>query len=151
MELKGAAGVKSSGTFAAPGGMKKAVEPGETAEFTIAAAPGDHLSIATMFTQSNDLFYAPGKMGIPLFRNGQPISGDVTDLLMLWNAGTEVDQEPGVGAAQAPRQPSPDFGPAENGVVVPIRRGADRFNYPPNSQVLRVTITPKMMVRKDGQ
>jgi hypothetical protein len=149
MELKGAAGVKSSGTFAAPAGMKKAIEPGETAEFTITAAPGDRLSFATMFVQSNDLFYAPDESGIELFRDGQPISGNVTSTLTLWDAGTEVDQEPGVGPDQKPRQPSPDHGPAEDQAILRAEQAAGPYSYPPNSEVIRVTITPVMKVRKD--
>ena len=49
----------------------------------------DRLSFATMYVQSNDLFLAPGDTGIALFIDEQPISGDVTALVRLWDAGTE--------------------------------------------------------------
>ena len=38
--------------------------PGGVYEATFDAAPGTHLSFATMFVQSNDLFYAPAGAGI---------------------------------------------------------------------------------------
>jgi hypothetical protein len=36
---------------------------------------------------------------------------------MMWDAGTEVDQEPGIGSDQGPRQKAPNTDKAENGVV----------------------------------
>jgi hypothetical protein len=50
-----------------------------------------------MMGQSNDWFYGPSDSGIELFKNGKPISGDITSQIILWNAGTEVNQEPGIG------------------------------------------------------
>lgn len=142
MQLQGRAGVTSAGAFQASTGGPP-ITPGQAAEFTITATPGERLSIATMFVQSNDLFYAPDASGIPLFAaDGSPLSGDATPMLILWDAGTEVNQEPGVGDAQKPRQPNPDFGPVEGDVVRPVREVNDNFNYPPNAQVIRVTITP---------
>lgn len=50
-----------------------------------------------MFVPSTDLFYAQDENGIAVFdETGMPISGDVTDQVMLWDAGTEENQEPGV-------------------------------------------------------
>lgn len=96
----------SAGVFNIPVGAAgpEALLPGNAYEFSIEAAPGDHLSFATMFVQSNDLFFSPDGMGIALFgADGAPISGDVTDQILLWDAGTEVNQLPGFGADQAPR------------------------------------------------
>ncbi|MEM7568201.1 MAG: spondin domain-containing protein, partial [Pseudomonadota bacterium] len=93
--------------FAVPAGASGPgpLTPGNAYEFVIAAKPGSKLSLATMYVQSNDLFYAPGEAGIDLFdMDGNPISGDITDQLELWDAGTEENQYPGVGADQAPRQ-----------------------------------------------
>ena len=66
-----------------------------------------------------------------MVRDGLPISGDVTNQIHLYDAGTEYDQEPGVGDATGPRQPSPDFGPADPiamvrrlGSVVTLTSGA---------------------------
>ena len=70
-----------------------------------------NLSFATMFVPSNDLFFAPDENGIPLFdETGMPKAGDATQYLMLWDAGTEENQEPGVGANQAQRQSGPNTG-----------------------------------------
>jgi hypothetical protein len=60
--------------------------------------------VATMMGQSNDWFYAPAESGIALFKDGKPISGEISSQIILWDAGTEVDQEPGIGSDQGPRQ-----------------------------------------------
>ncbi len=140
--LIGATGIESSDVFNTPegAGAPGPVLPGQAYVFTVEAEPGDRLSLATMFVQSNDLFYSPDENGIALFDgNGAAISGDVTAELMLWDAGTEVNEEPGIGLNQAPRQAGPDTGPDENGTV---RVVDDAFDYPPGSQVIQVTVTP---------
>ena len=68
--------------------------------------------------------------------------GDITSQILLWDAGTEVNEEPGVGPNQAALQPAPNTGPAEHGVVRPITEVKDGFHYPTVPEVLRVTITP---------
>src|SRR5262245_65809728 len=96
-----------------------------------------------MFAQSNDLFYAPREEGITLFdASGKPIAGDITSQILLWDAGTEVNEEPGLGPNQAPLQPDPNTGPAEHGVVRPISEVKDGFHYPTVAEVLRVTSRP---------
>jgi hypothetical protein len=96
------------------------------------------LAFVAMFGQSNDLFYAP-KESIALFDvKGAPVTGDVTDKFLLWDAGTEVNQAPGIGPDQAPRQNAPNTGTAENGVVRLVKDG---FRYPETKDVLRITIT----------
>jgi hypothetical protein len=78
-------------------------------------------------------------MGIQLFNNsGTAINGDITHLLSIWDAGTEVNEEPGIGLYQAPRQSGPDMGLDENGNV---RLVNDMFNYPDLSNIIRVTIS----------
>jgi hypothetical protein len=94
-----------------------------------------------MMGQSNDWFYAPAESGIELFRKGQAISGDITSHLIMWDAGTEVDQEPGIGSEQGPRQKGPNTGKAENGMV---RKVQDGKVYSNPSSVMRLTITPAM-------
>jgi len=92
--------------------------PGAAYEFTVEAYAGQYLTFATMFVQSNDWFFSPGPEGIALFdADGTPLSGDITDLILLWDAGTEIDQTPGEGPDQAPRQSGPNTGEAENGPV----------------------------------
>ena len=115
------------------------IEPGGAFEFT--AKPGERLTIATMFVQSNDLFYAPREEGM-FDATGKPAAGDVTSQILLWDAGTEVNEEPGLGPNQAPLQAAPNTGPAEHGVVRPISEVKDSFHYPSVAEVLRVTITP---------
>jgi hypothetical protein len=82
---------------------------------------------------------APGEDGVALFVDGEPVSGDVTSHLRVWDAGTGVNEEPGFGPNHAPRQPRPNTGPREHGVVRPV---AGRFSYPPVARAIRVTITP---------
>lgn len=116
------------------------IGPGAAYEFTVTAAPGMKLSLVTMFGQSNDYFYAPAR-AIELFdESGRPVSGDVTSQLVLWDAGTEADQEPGVGPDQAPRQKAPNTGAAERGVV---HRATGSPFYNRTGELLRVTITPE--------
>jgi hypothetical protein len=143
--------ILSSGIFNVPIGAAgpEPIGPGGAFEFTVSAAPGARLSFAMMFGQSNDLFYAPGPKGIALFdTNGRPISADLTSSVILWDAGTEVNEEPGVGPNQAPRQPAPHMGPRENGVVRPIAEVKDGFHYPSVSEVIRVTITPQLQMAR---
>lgn len=143
--LKGKAGVVAVGAVAVPlGDMGPGpILPGKAYEFTFTGAPGQKLTLAFMFGQSNDLFYAPDGRGIALFDpNGVPLNGDVTATLVLWDAGTEVNQEPGLGADQAPRQPQPNTGAAERGTVRPVKDG---YTYPRTDDVVRVTVTPVSM------
>jgi hypothetical protein len=112
---------------------------GQGYQFEISAAPGQTLSLAWMFGQSNDLFYSNDRP-IALFdAAGKPKSGDMTLQLSLWDAGTEVNEEPGLGPNQGPRQKTPDAGVAERKAVAHV---SDRFSYPRTADVLRVSITP---------
>ena len=132
---------RNSGTFTTPVGADGPgpLTPGNAYEFTFVARPGDRLSFATMYVQSNDLFLAPGDTGIALFTNDrQPISGDITAQIGLWDAGTEVNEEPGVGANQAPRQAGANTGADEGGTV---RLVDDGFTYPAVADIVRITIS----------
>jgi len=103
-------------------------------------APGDRLSIVTMHVQSNDYFYAFKPAGLPLFDdNGDPIDGTQTAELSLYDARTEADQELGVGINQAPRQPSSDAGPSQDGTV---DRLTSNIGASPLTDVIEVTVTP---------
>jgi hypothetical protein len=57
----------------------------------------------------------------------------------MWNAGTEVDQEPGIGSEQGPRQKAPNTGKAENGAVKVLNDGTA---YAKAANVMRVIIAP---------
>ena len=143
-ELRGRGSVAAAGAFTTPvdADGPGPIGPGGAYEFAIDAAPGDRLSFATMFVQSNDLFYAPRAAGVELFDGDRPVDGDVTRRVFLWDAGTEANEEPGVGPNQAPRQSGPDTGPAEDEVVREIANVADGYDYPPTDAVIRVTVTP---------
>jgi hypothetical protein len=131
------------GVFNTPLGAMAAgpIRPGDSYEFTVTAAPGMKFFMTQMFGQSNDWFYAPGANGIALFdAKGMPVSGDVTDQFYLWDAGTEKDEEIGIGPNQGPRQKGANTGEAENGVV---HRVKDARWVGRNKEFFRVTITPE--------
>ena len=108
--------------------------------FEVTARPGDRLSFATMFVQSNDKFYGPKDGSIALFDlDGMPVSGDVTASVELLDAGTEADQQPGAGPDQAPRQKATGQGAAQGGLVTLANDG---FAYPKTKEVIEVIVTP---------
>ena len=153
-EVESVAGVRESGVFAGdettadpndptgdvPGAPP--VFPGGAFEFAVAATPGESLSLATMFVQSNDLFLAPDVTGIDLFDGGDPVDGDVSDQLALWDAGTEVDQPPGEGADQAPRQSEVGAGESEDSYVLHTAVARTGGDYPDAADTVRVTVEP---------
>ncbi len=114
---------------------------GEMYEFSFTASQGDRVSFATMLVQSNDLFFAPSDRGLALFNDNTPLNGDITAQIMLWDAGTEVNEEPGVGPNQAPRQSGPNTGPDENGPVRLVSQVNDGYVYPPVTSLIRVMIS----------
>lgn len=116
------------------------IGPGGSYEFSFTATPGMKLSMTMMFGQSNDWFYAFDADGIHLFEGNRPISGDVTSKLILWDAGTEKDEEPGIGPNQGPRQKAPNTGEDEHGTVHKARKSAF---YNKTAELLRVTIAPE--------
>jgi hypothetical protein len=130
------------GVFNTPVGAMAAgpIRPGDSYEFTVTAAPGMRLFMTQMFGQSNDWFYAPGANGIALFEKGVAISGDITNQFYLWDAGTEKDEEIGIGPNQGPRQKGLNTGEAENGVV---HRVKDERWTGKNTEYFRITITPE--------
>jgi hypothetical protein len=145
--LQSEGAVQAAAAFNTPEGASEAgpIGPGGNYAFTVDAMPGDRLNLATMFVQSNDFYYAFAPEGLSLFTNGVPISGDQTAALALYDAGTEGDEEPGVGSFQAIRQPAPNTGPDGEGANVLVGDGGtnDGFAYPANADVIRVTITPQ--------
>ena len=145
--LENGKGIKSVVVFGTPVGASGPgpITPGGAYEFTVSAVPGDRLSITTMMGQSNDWFYAPAESGIELFKNGKPVNADLTSQMILWDAGTEVNEEPGIGPNQGPRQKAPNTGETENGAVrnaKDVKYGSAFMNV---SKVMRVTIKPAQM------
>jgi hypothetical protein len=131
------------GVFNTPIGAMAAgpIRPGDSYEFTVTAMPGMKFFMTQMFGQSNDWFYAPGPNGIALFDGkGNPVNADITEQFYLWDAGTEKDEEIGIGPNQGPRQKNPNTGADEHGVV---HRVKDERWTAKNAQYFRVTITPE--------
>lgn len=139
--LNGASGVVTVGADDRPVGADAGgpIPPGKGYQFEVTAAPGQALSLAWMFGQSNDLFYSNDRP-IALFdAAGKPVTGDMSSQLALFDAGTEVNEEPGLGPNQGPRQKTPDAGIREHQGIAHVR---DKFSYPRTTDVLRITITP---------
>ncbi|MFT4622550.1 MAG: hypothetical protein ACI8PZ_001206 [Myxococcota bacterium] len=91
------------------------MHPGDSAELEVTAEPGDRITVVAMLGQSNDVFVALS--GIELAdAPGEPVVSSGS----LWDAGTEVNEEPGAGDNQAPRQAAPGSGEAEGGVVTAV-------------------------------
>ena len=139
-----------AGVFNTPAGAEGPgpLLPGEAYEFEVKATPDTpYLSFATMFVQSNDLFIGPGEAGIALFdMDGMAMMGmqDVTAELQLWDVGTEFNEEPGVGADQAPRQSGANTGRPE--IEGTVRVVNDSYTYPDVSALVKVTIEQAMMM-----
>lgn len=128
-------GYQSSGIF-------NEIKPGESIEVKFSAIAGAKLSFATMFEQSNDMFYSTGADGIELFdKDNEPVKAEFTTNVMLWDAGTEENQEPGLGINQAPRQAVKNTGKTENGVIREVSEVKDGFSYPKSSDVIKITLT----------
>ena len=141
-EVQAAGGFRDGGAFAVPSGDTEAgpLFPGRKYEFNVTAVHGEVLSFVTMLVQSNDIFFAPGEDGIELFPGGDPRNGAVTDMVMLWDAGTEVNGKPGIDIYQVPRQLAANTGPDENGMIRLL--DDTTFTYPAVDQMIMVTVTP---------
>ncbi|MEM9605526.1 MAG: CHRD domain-containing protein [Pseudomonadota bacterium] len=119
------------------------IGPGGAYSFTFDASPGDKLAFVTMFVQSNDWFYTPTDEddSVSLFSDtGTPLQADVSGQIALWESGTELDEEPGVGINQAPRQSGPNVGTPEAGTVGGLAGRGKSADL--NGAVIRVTVTP---------
>lgn len=107
-ELEQNKNVTTVKVFAIPSGIK----PGERQSIKTTARPGDSLSLAAMFMQSNDLFFATVDTGISLFDNNTARTTSTVDI-KLWEAHTEVNQTLGNGNNQPPNIGGKD----EDGVI----------------------------------
>ncbi len=133
----------ASGIFNMPIGATAAgpATPGKAFTFSFNAGKGQRLSFVTMFGRSNDLFFAPDGKGIALYNGDTPLSGDITSMIKLWDAGTEVNEAPGMGMYQANTQSAPDTGPDESVPVTEIGNVNDGFTYPSVESVIKVMIS----------
>ena len=134
-EFAAAMNVMTSNSFGAG-----PIGPGGSVEFSFTASPGDALTFATMYIESNDAYLSPGAPGIPLFTGDTPTNGDVTAQIQLYDAGTEVNEEPGFGPNQ-PLRSGADVGTDEEATVRAISSVNDGFTYQSVMQTVRVTIT----------
>ncbi|MCP3928247.1 MAG: hypothetical protein GY705_04010 [Bacteroidetes bacterium] len=119
-----------------------AIPPGESLSFSFRGGKGHYLQFATMYVQTNDIFVSPDDSGLALYDDaGNPLNGNITSMVSLWDAGTEVNEEPGVGPNQAPRQTGANTGADENGNVVLLSNTNDGFSYPNLEDLVDVSIT----------
>lgn len=136
-------GVRSGAIFNTPIGASSpgAISPGKKYQFSFDASPGDALSFASMLAATDDVFFAPQATGIALFdASGTPLSGDISDQISLWDAGTEGNEEPGIGPNTVTNQSAPNTGTAGEGKVQLLSAVNDGFSYPAASSVLKVSI-----------
>lgn len=118
--------------------------PGDDALLTETVDPGYRLTLVAMYGESNDVFVATPPEGVALFDADQePIYEEISGQMSFWDAGTEVNEEPGLGPNQPARQAGPNTGDDENGVVTRID-GVDAggFVYPAVSDWLSVELYP---------
>ena len=84
-----------SGTYQGAG-TPGLILPGQSVAIHFSAAKGEALTFAAMYGWSNDLFFAPENPGIAVYDgNGNPIEGDVSSQIKLWDNGTRINQAPG--------------------------------------------------------
>jgi len=141
--LRGSPAALETGIFYKPVGASKDEElwPGKVYEFSFTADSGDKLSFVTMLMQSNDLVYAPEDGALELFdAEGRPVTGDISDRIVLYDVGTEVNQDPKTGPDTGMNQDALNSGPMEDDLIRPIDDVEGAFPYPPPESVLKVTI-----------
>lgn len=124
------------------------MHPGDSGTVTVEAHEGDLLTIAFMYGQSNDVLIATGAP-IAVGTYDAPIDGDLTGDLSLWDMGTEVNEEPGIGPNQAPRQAAPGDGEAESAPVTEIV-GTDGsgFSYSSVDAMASLTVAARLITQK---
>lgn len=122
-----------SGTFQGSG-SPAVILPGQSTTITFYAAKGEALSFATMYGWSNDLFFAPVNPGIQVYNaNGDPIEGDVSTQIKLWDNGTRINQKPGA-AVNHP-------GAADSKNITEVNgTDAQGYAYLPASQLVKATL-----------
>jgi len=125
--------IVESGTFQGAG-TPALILPGQSTTIQFSAAKGEALTFASMYGWSNDLFFAPANPGILVYdANGNPIEGDVSSQIKLWDNGTRINQAPG-NAVTHP-------GTADNKNITEVNGlDAQGNTYLPASQLVRATV-----------
>ncbi|MGB0383855.1 MAG: spondin domain-containing protein, partial [Ardenticatenaceae bacterium] len=123
----------AAGTSAVGAAGNAPIGSGEQFQFSVTPdAAHPYVTIAAMVVQTNDAFLAFGAEGVALLdsngtlRSATDVSADMAKMLAVWDAGTEANEVPGVGANQAPRQAAGNTGPADSDTLV--RLYADSTN-----------------------
>lgn len=124
-----------SGTFQGAG-TPAVIFPGQSVSFSFYAGKGQYLTFATMYGWSNDLFFAPANPGIALYdNNGNPITGDVSSQIKLWDNGSRMNQSPGATVIH------PGTGEASLKNIKEVSGTDDYGNtYLPASQLVKVSL-----------
>ncbi len=100
-------------------------EPGMSYSMEFTINEDERVTLASMVAQTNDWFIAPrANEGLDLaaLTEGQ-FDKDITSEFAVWDAGTEEDETFGEGPNQAPRQPEPNTGPADDNATVRLVEG----------------------------
>lgn len=123
-----------SGTFEGSG-SPAVILPGQSTTITFSAAKGEALTFATMYGWSNDLFFAPANPGILVYdADGNPIEGDVSSQIKLWDNGTRINQVPGATVDHP--------GVADNGNITEVDgTDAQGNTYLPASSLMNASLT----------
>ncbi|ERH09202.1 MAG: hypothetical protein J07HX64_00955 [halophilic archaeon J07HX64] len=155
-ELPDREGVVSAGAYAPPNTVTDPndpmgevpgappIAPGGAFEFEVEAEPGQRLSVASMYVPSNDIFVSPAS-GLELYDGEDPVEGELSGDVQLWDAGTEVNGSPVSDPTGAPRQGNNGgaaAGPTE-GVVYRASEINDAYQYADVADILQVTLTPQ--------
>ena len=101
-------------------------------EVSFKATKGTYLSFANMFAQSNDWFFGTNSQGIKLWDGDTPRTGDISNAIKVWDAGSEQDEDfltdfPST-LYTAPNQSGPNSGPADSDTSV-RDTGRNILNY----------------------
>jgi hypothetical protein len=116
--------------------------PGQAYEVRFTAGPGHYLTFASTLIESNDWFFGVDPGGIPLYVDGKQMVGDITSYVRLWDAGTELNQELGVGNATCANQPTRDYGAPDpdSRVRLVTETSIGGSIVPPINAMIRVTL-----------
>ncbi|MRG44928.1 hypothetical protein GFS24_07375 [Chitinophaga sp. SYP-B3965] len=123
-----------SGMFKGSGAAAPVILPGEAVSFSFSAAKGQRVTFSAMYGWSNDLFFAPGNPGIALYNEaGDPVNGDVSSVIRLWDNGTRINQAPGMSVMHP--------GAVESKNIREVNGVDDQGNtYLPASALLKATL-----------
>ena len=142
-EIEGTEGVTAVGTFDADG----PITPGSVGEFSVDASEQRFLAAAAMLVPSNDMLVAtsrpiPLRVGDQRLTDGalrqRGISG--SDLVTLFDAGTEPNAPHGEGENQAPVQSEPLQGADEDATVRPVNAVVDGVVTPEIADVAGLSL-----------